>query len=74
MCSAVILVEGSRAEICWLDGLPDDVCFADPGALRVREDDGDDVPGFLEGFHEGVDVGGGLVGGRSVVVYYLNVS
>jgi hypothetical protein len=33
------------------------VRFADPRALRVRENDGYDVPCFLEGFHEGVDVG-----------------
>ena len=57
MCCAVVLVEGSRTEIGWLDGLSDDVGFADPGALRVWQDDGDDVAGFLEGFYEGVDVG-----------------
>lgn len=40
-----------------LDGLADHVRFADPGALGVREADGDDVPGRLELAHEGVHVG-----------------
>jgi hypothetical protein len=37
----------------------------------MREDDGDDVPGGLESLDEGVDVGGGLVRGRAIVVHYL---
>ncbi len=34
----------------------------------MREDNGDNVPRGLEGFHEGVNVWGGLVGGRTVVI------
>jgi hypothetical protein len=49
------------------------VGFADPGALGVGEDDGDGVAAGLERRDEGVDVGGGLVGGGSVVVCYLGV-
>lgn len=71
MCSAVVLVEGAGAEISWFDGLADNVGFADPGALGVWEDDGDDVAVALERLHEGVDIGGGLLGGGTVVVYYL---
>jgi hypothetical protein len=39
----------------------DEMRFADPGALCVREDDGDGVASGLEGGDEGVDVGGRLV-------------
>jgi hypothetical protein len=53
-------------------GLADDVGFADPGALDVRKDDGDGVAGGLEVSDEGVNVGGGLVGGGPVVVGELD--
>lgn len=36
-------------EVARGQGLPDDVRFADPGALDVREHDGDGVAGGLEG-------------------------
>ena len=52
MCSAIVFVECTRAEIGGLDGLAYYVRFADPGALRVGEDDGDGMPGCLEGFYE----------------------
>lgn len=58
---AVVVVKGSGAEVCWFYCLADEMCFADPGSLLVREDDGDFVACFLESVHEGVDVWGGLV-------------
>jgi hypothetical protein len=61
MCCSIVFVEGSGTKVRWLYSLADDVCFSDPGALGVREDDGNDVPGCLEGLHEGLHVGGGLV-------------
>jgi hypothetical protein len=60
-----------RAVVGWLYGLADYVGLSDPGALRVREDDGDGVAAVLESPDEGEDVGGGLGGGRTVVVCYL---
>jgi hypothetical protein len=42
------------------DVLADDVGFADPGTLGVRDDDGDGVAGCGEGLDEGEDVGGRL--------------
>lgn len=71
MCGAVVLVEGSGAEICRFDCLSDNVRFADPGALRVWQDDGDRVSCFLKVLDEGVDIRRRLVGRRTVVVYYL---
>ena len=59
--------EGGGTEVGGLYGFSDEVCFADPGALGVREDDGDGVARGLEGGDEGVDVGGGLVGGGAWV-------
>lgn len=73
MCGAVVLMECARTEIGGLDGLADYVRFADPRSLRVRKDDGDDVPCFLEGFYEGVDVGGGLIRGRAIIVDDLDI-
>ena len=61
MCSAIVFVECTWAEIGGLDGLAYYVRFADPRALCVWEDDGDGVPGPLEGSYERVDVGGRLV-------------
>lgn len=40
-----------------LDILADYVGFADPGALGVRDDDGDGVSVLLESLDEGEDVG-----------------
>ena len=57
MCGAVVGVKGARAKIGRFDGLADYMRFANPGALCVREDDGDGVPCCLEGLDEGVDVG-----------------
>jgi hypothetical protein len=37
----------------------------------MGKDYGDDMAGCLEVFDEGVNVWGGLVGGRTVVIYYL---
>lgn len=45
--------------------------FSDPRPLGVGEDDGDGVASGLEVLYEGVDIRGGLAGGRSVVVHYL---
>jgi hypothetical protein len=45
----VIFVQGARAEIRGFDGCANDVRFADPGALDVWEDDGDEVVMGLEG-------------------------
>ena len=47
--------------------------FTNPGALGVREDHRDGYAGFLELVNEGVDIGGGLLGRRPVVVYYLKM-
>lgn len=63
--------QGTRAEVGWFHSLADDVGFADPGALRVREADGDGVACRLEAGDERVDVRGGLVRGRPIVVCYL---
>ena len=52
MCSAVVVVECAGAEIGGLDGLAYYVRFANPGALGVWEDDGDGMPGCLEGLYE----------------------
>jgi len=71
VCGAVVVVEGAGAEVGGLDSLPDDVRFADPGALCMGKDDGYGVSSGLEVLYEGVYVGRGLVGGRPVVVYYL---
>lgn len=71
MCSAIVVVECAGAKIGWFDSLSDDVRFSDPRSLGVGQDDGDGVASGLEVLHEGVDVRGGLVGGRSVVVHYL---
>src|SRR6266536_4767038 len=71
MSCAIVVVERARAEIGRFDSLSDDVRFSDPGSLRVRQHDGDGVAGGLESLHQGVDVGRGVVGGRSVVVYHL---
>ena len=68
---AVVFVEGARAEVRRLHGLADDVRFADPAALFTRENDRDDMAGFLEVVDERVDVRGALVAGGSVVVDYL---
>ena len=67
MDGAVILMEGARAKICGLCNLGGKVGFADPGALLMREDDGDGVARFLEGVDEGVDVGGGLCAGLDIL-------
>ena len=67
MDGAVILMEGARAKICGLCDLGGEVGFADPGALLMREDDGDGVARFLEGVDEGVDVGGGLCVGLDIL-------
>jgi hypothetical protein len=64
-------VEGAGLEIRRLDGLADDVRFADPAALFTGENDRDDMAGFGEGVDEGVDVGRALVAGGPVVVDYL---
>lgn len=61
-----------RAEVRGVDGFADEVGFADPGALRVGEDDGDGVAGALESGDEGMDIGGRLVRRRTVVVGYLS--
>jgi hypothetical protein len=37
----------------------------------MGEDYGDNMAGCLEVLDEGVNVWGGLVGGRTVVIYYL---
>lgn len=71
MCSAIVLVEGSGAEVGGLDGLPDDVGFTDPGALRVWQDDRHGMASGLEILHQRVHVGGGLVGRRPVIVHNL---
>ena len=42
--------------MCCLDVLADDVGFADPGALGVRDDHGDCVACFLESVDEREDV------------------
>jgi hypothetical protein len=39
----------------------------------MGEDYGDNVARCLEVLDEGVDVWGGLVGGRTVVIYYLYI-
>jgi hypothetical protein len=59
---------GCRAVVRRLDGLADDVGFGDPGALDVREHNGDGVPGGLQHADEVVDVRTGLGRGRPVVV------
>ena len=56
MDGAIVFVEGTRPKVsgfCYLGG---EVGFADPGALLVRQDDGDGVMGCLESSNEGVDV------------------
>jgi hypothetical protein len=62
---------GCRAVVRGLDGLADYVGFGDPGALGVREDDGDGVAGGLQHADKVVDVRTGLGGGRPVVVDHL---
>lgn len=54
------LVRRGRAVVEGFDGLADHVGFADPGALGVREADGDGVAAGLELADEGVHVGGGV--------------
>ena len=71
MGGAVVEVQRAGAEVGRLDGLAYDVRLSNPGALRVWEDDGYDVPRCLEGLHQRVHVGGGLVRGRAVVVHDL---
>lgn len=68
---AVVGVQGAGAEVGGGEAVASEVCFADPGALDVREDDGDGVAVGLERVDEGVDVGGGLLRGGAVVVDYL---
>lgn len=36
MRGAVILVQCAGTEVCWLDGLPNDMRFANPRSLNVR--------------------------------------
>ncbi len=60
MHGAIVLVEGTRAEVGGFCNLGDEVGFADPGALLVREDDGDGMGGFLKGLDKRVNIGGGL--------------
>ena len=69
--AAVFVQIGAGPEIGGLDGLPDDVRFADPGALLTGEADGDGVAGFLQSVDERVHVGRGLLRGGAVVVDYL---
>ena len=60
---------GRRAVVEGFYGLPDDMGLTDPGALGVRETDGDGVAAGLELADEGVDVRGGMGVGGAVVVY-----
>ena len=54
------------------DCLRNEVSFTDPRPLLVWEDNGDGVIGRgLEGLNERVDVRGGLVRGRTIVVHDL---
>jgi hypothetical protein len=41
--------------------------------LGVGKDYGDDMACCLEVLNEGMNVRGGLVGGRTVVIYYLSI-
>jgi hypothetical protein len=59
---------GRRAVVQRLDRLADHVCLADPGALRVRQADRDDMAVGLELADERVDVGRRVRGRRAVVV------
>lgn len=61
MGCAIVVVQRAGTEIGWMNCLPDYVRFSDPGTLRVREDDGHDVAGFLEGLYQRVDIRRGLV-------------
>ena len=67
----VVGVERSRSEVRGGHGFANEVRFADPAALRVRQDDGDRGANCAEFCDEGVDVGRGDLRGRAVVVYDL---
>ena len=69
----VVRRRGRRAVVRRSDGFADHVGVADPGALDVREDDGDGVAARLESVDEGEDVGGGLGAWRAVIVGYEDV-
>ncbi len=43
MRGAVILVERAGAEICWLNGLSNNMRFPDPRPLNVRQHDRDNM-------------------------------
>jgi hypothetical protein len=47
--SAIDGFEWRGPKVGWLYRFADEVCFADPGALGVGEDDGDGVAVGLEG-------------------------
>ena len=62
---------GGRPIRLSLNILTDDVSLADPGSLRVRDNDRDNVSIGFQMLDEGEDVRGRLGGGRPVVVCYL---
>jgi hypothetical protein len=64
-------LQRSGTVVSGLDSFADKMGFADPRALRVREDDADCVAVALQCRYQRVDVRGGLVRGRAVVVGYL---
>lgn len=69
----VILVKCSGAEVRRFHGGPDQMGFANPRPLYMWENDRNDMAGRLERMDEGVDVRGGLVRRRTVVVCDLGL-
>ena len=70
---SVILVECSGAKVRRFHGGTDQMGFANPRPLYMWENNRNNMAGRLERVDEGMDVGGGLVRRRTVVVCDLGL-
>lgn len=64
-------MKGAGAPVRWLNGLANDMRFANPRALLSWEADRDGVTGCFESGDQGVNIWRGLLRWRTIIVDYL---